>query len=230
MSTADLEELLAILDLDRVDNGTFVGSHPSKNPVRTFGGQMMAQSFVAAGSTLNHDLAPSALSAHFIAGGDPAKDLEFHVIALRDERRFANRRVDVMQDGGTADHGDDLVHERRFLASSTASSRPTWRIRCRYRPSTSSCVDTRTWSRTSSTRCGRSIWRYTNDPTLGDARQRGAAGLQPGVDEGPEARCPTIRWCPRCRAGVFVGYHRARLDHQHARAVVGLRPVSSPSL
>ena len=60
---------------------------------------MMAQSFVAASATLNHDLPPSALSAHFIAGGDPEKDLEFHVIALRDERRFANRRVDVMQDG-----------------------------------------------------------------------------------------------------------------------------------
>ena len=49
---ADFEELLAILDLNRVDDGTFVGSHPSKNPVRTFGGQMMAQSFVAAGATL----------------------------------------------------------------------------------------------------------------------------------------------------------------------------------
>jgi acyl-CoA thioesterase-2 len=60
---------------------------------------MMAQAFVAACRTLRHDLPPSALSMHFIAGGDPAKDLEFHVVRLRDERRFANRRVDVMQDG-----------------------------------------------------------------------------------------------------------------------------------
>ena len=36
---------------------------------------------------------------HFIAGGDPAKDLEFRVVRLRDERRFANRRVDVTQNG-----------------------------------------------------------------------------------------------------------------------------------
>ena len=36
---------------------------------------------------------------HFIAGGDPEKDLEFHIARLRDERRFANRRVDVVQDG-----------------------------------------------------------------------------------------------------------------------------------
>ena len=99
MSTADFDELLAILDLDRVDDDTFVGSHPSKNPVRTFGGQMMAQAFVAASRTLGTTLPPSALSVHFIAGGDPEKDLEFHVVRLRDERRFANRRVDVMQGG-----------------------------------------------------------------------------------------------------------------------------------
>jgi acyl-CoA thioesterase-2 len=95
----DLEELLAVLDLKRVDDDTFVGSHPNKNPPRTFGGQMMAQAFVAARRTLTRDCPPGALSAHFIAGGDPAKDLEFHVVRLRDERRFANRRVDVIQDG-----------------------------------------------------------------------------------------------------------------------------------
>lgn len=99
MSTADFEELLAILDLNRIDDDIFVGSHPSKNPVRTFGGQMMAQAFVAASRSLKHPTPPSALSVHFIAGGDPEKDLEFHVVRLRDERRFANRRVDVMQDG-----------------------------------------------------------------------------------------------------------------------------------
>jgi len=99
VSTADLQELLAILDLRQTGDDTYVGSHPSKNPVRTFGGQMMAQSLVAATRSLKYDLPPSALSVHFIAGGDPERDLEFHVARLRDERRFANRRVDVMQDG-----------------------------------------------------------------------------------------------------------------------------------
>ncbi|QZT64717.1 acyl-CoA thioesterase [Mycolicibacterium austroafricanum] len=98
-SQADFDELLAVLDLDRLDDDTFVGSHPSKNPVRTFGGQMMAQAFVAASRSLRHPTPPSALSVHFIAGGDPSLDLEFRVVRLRDERRFANRRVDVMQKG-----------------------------------------------------------------------------------------------------------------------------------
>jgi acyl-CoA thioesterase-2 len=95
--SSDLEELLSVLDLHRVDDDTFTGAHPSKNPIRTFGGQMMAQAFVAASRTLKHDLPPSALSVHFIAGGDPERDLEFRVVRLRDERRFANRRVDVVQ-------------------------------------------------------------------------------------------------------------------------------------
>ncbi|OBG63686.1 acyl-CoA thioesterase II [Mycobacterium sp. E3339] len=99
-TNSDFEELLAILDLNRVADDRFVGSHPSKNPMRTFGGQLMAQSFVASSRTLvREDLPPSALSVHFINGGDTGKDLEFHVTRLRDERRFANRRVDAVQDG-----------------------------------------------------------------------------------------------------------------------------------
>jgi acyl-CoA thioesterase II len=98
-STSDFDELLAILELSPIGDDVFAGAHPHKNPVRTFGGQMMAQAFVAATRTLVHDLPPSALSVHFIAGGDPSADIEFHVGRLRDERRFANRRVDAMQDG-----------------------------------------------------------------------------------------------------------------------------------
>ena len=96
----DFDELLAVLDLNRVADDLFVGSHPSKNPMRTFGGQLMAQSFVASCRTLvRDDLPPSALSVHFVNGGDTAKDIEFRVVRLRDERRFANRRVDAVQDG-----------------------------------------------------------------------------------------------------------------------------------
>src|SRR6201998_3759759 len=96
----DFDELLEILDLNRVADDLFIGSHPTKNPIRTFGGQLMAQSFVASSRTLiREDLPPSALSVHFINGGDTAKDIEFQVVRLRDERRFANRRVDAVQDG-----------------------------------------------------------------------------------------------------------------------------------
>lgn len=103
----DLAELLAILELNRISDDVFVGTHPSKTPLRTFGGQLMAQSLVAAGRTVTAELPLSALSVHFITGGDPAQDLEFRVQPLRDERRFANRRVDAFQ-------GDTLVATTLF--------------------------------------------------------------------------------------------------------------------
>jgi acyl-CoA thioesterase-2 len=96
---SDFDELLAVLDLNRIADDLFIGSHPSKNPMRTFGGQLMAQSFVASSRTLSQDLPPSAFSVHFVNGGDTSKDIEFRVVRLRDERRFANRRVDAVQDG-----------------------------------------------------------------------------------------------------------------------------------
>ena len=96
---SDFDELMAVLDLHPTGDDVFVGSHPSKNPPRTFGGLLMAQSFVAGSRTLTRDLPPNALSAHFINGGDTDKDIEFQVGRLRDERRFANRRVDVTQNG-----------------------------------------------------------------------------------------------------------------------------------
>lgn len=99
MTGSDFKELLTVLDLTRITDDAFVGSHPSKNPPRTFGGQLMAQSFVAGSRTLQRDLPPSALSVHFINGGHPDRDIEYRVVPLRDERRFANRRVDAVQDG-----------------------------------------------------------------------------------------------------------------------------------
>jgi acyl-CoA thioesterase-2 len=99
VGATDFEQLLATLDLKPIDGTTFAGSHPAKAPVRTFGGQLMAQSLVASSRTVSADLPPAALSVTFIHGGDPESDIEYHVVNLRDERRFANRRVDAIQDG-----------------------------------------------------------------------------------------------------------------------------------
>jgi acyl-CoA thioesterase II len=96
---SDFEQLLTILDLERADELTFLGSHPTKNPGRTYGGQLMAQALIAGGQVLAHKVPLAALQVHFIAGGDPTKDIQYRVVRLRDERRFANQRVDAMQDG-----------------------------------------------------------------------------------------------------------------------------------
>ena len=66
-------------------------------------------------------------------------------------------------------------------------------------------------------------WRYTNDPTW-VMRDKGEQLTYNRVwmkAEGTMPDDPVLN----CRgAGVLVGHHGARLDHHHARAVVGLRP------
>ena len=46
---------VGLLDLEQIDDDVFVGQHPAADPVRTFGGQMVAQAFVAAGRTVGGD-------------------------------------------------------------------------------------------------------------------------------------------------------------------------------
>ena len=69
-TTSDFDELLAILDLNRVGDDVFIGSHPSKNPMRTFGGQLMAQSLVASSRNSGSVVGlKAAAGAGFGAGG-----------------------------------------------------------------------------------------------------------------------------------------------------------------
>lgn len=103
----DLPVVLELLDLERVDGGAgpdgterFVGRHPERTTFsRTFGGQLLAQSLMAAGRTVDGDRYVHSAQTHFIRGGDKRRDLDFTVARLRDGRGFANRRVDVTQDG-----------------------------------------------------------------------------------------------------------------------------------
>lgn len=98
----DFDAFLGTLELADVGDGTFLGKHPAKVSVRTFGGQILSQAIVAAGNTVagsRDSLFLHAAHTHFINGGDVAKDLEFRVSTLRDTRNVANRMVSVEQDG-----------------------------------------------------------------------------------------------------------------------------------
>ena len=99
LANPDFQELLAVLDLNRVYDNTFTGSHPSKNPPRTFGGQMMAQAFVAASRTLTRELPAGRDFDALHRRRRPGEGSRVPRRAAARRRRFANRRVDVMQDG-----------------------------------------------------------------------------------------------------------------------------------
>lgn len=71
---------------------------------RAFGGQVLAQSVIAAGRTVGRDFPDRrihSLHAYFIRPGDSAHPIEFGVENLRDGNSFSVRRVYAMQYGDT---------------------------------------------------------------------------------------------------------------------------------
>ncbi|GAA4412918.1 acyl-CoA thioesterase II [Actinokineospora soli] len=94
-----LDRLVALLDLERVEEDIFRGVSPKHSPVRVFGGQVAGQALVAAGRTVPEDRPVHSLHAYFIRGGDPAVPIVYQVDRIRDGRSFTTRRVVAIQHG-----------------------------------------------------------------------------------------------------------------------------------
>ncbi|WP_342734231.1 acyl-CoA thioesterase II [Bradyrhizobium sp. B117] len=93
-------DLLAILDLKSIEPNLFLGNSPDPGLNPVFGGQLIAQSMVAASRTVEGRMAHS-LHAYFIQPGDPKVSIHYKVEALRDSRSYSTRRVTAIQNGNT---------------------------------------------------------------------------------------------------------------------------------
>ncbi|MFE7585380.1 acyl-CoA thioesterase [Streptomyces gardneri] len=99
-----LDDLLDLLDLERIEQDIFRGeSRPSIVP-RVFGGQVAAQALVAAGRTVPADRLAHSLHAYFLRAGDPGAPIVYTVDRIRDGRSFTTRRVVAVQ------HGQPIFH------------------------------------------------------------------------------------------------------------------------
>jgi acyl-CoA thioesterase-2 len=89
-------ELLDLLDLKNVGQGTYLGAPSPDGRVRVFGGQVIAQALAAACFT-----APEwpchSLHAYFLRPGKPGRPIEYEVAAMRDGQNFATRKVVAVQ-------------------------------------------------------------------------------------------------------------------------------------
>ena len=94
-----VDTLLAILDLERLETDLFRGVSPPIGWPRVFGGQVVAQSLVAASRTVVSTRAPHSLHAYFLLGGDPAVPIVYEVERIRDGGSFTTRRVKAIQKG-----------------------------------------------------------------------------------------------------------------------------------
>jgi acyl-CoA thioesterase-2 len=96
---AVLDQLVALLDLEKIEENIFRGVSPAHSPVRVFGGQVAGQALVAAGRTVPEERKVHSLHAYFIRGGDPTVPIVYEIDRIRDGRSFTTRRVVGVQHG-----------------------------------------------------------------------------------------------------------------------------------
>jgi acyl-CoA thioesterase II len=93
-----VEALLDILDLEPLEENLFRGRSLPFGP-RVFGGQVIAQSVVAAARTVPTERIVHSLNAYFLLPGDPNRPIVFQVERIRDGGSFTTRRVTAVQAG-----------------------------------------------------------------------------------------------------------------------------------
>ena len=97
-----LAEMIATLDLTEAAHtreDIFIGPSQWMPHGRVFGGQVLAQSLVAATRTIEGSRLPHSLHGYFLRPGDINLPITFSVDRLRDGRSFSTRRVQAYQKG-----------------------------------------------------------------------------------------------------------------------------------
>jgi acyl-CoA thioesterase-2 len=101
--TDPLESLLAALDLTdtgaRTSEDIFTGPSQWSPNGRVFGGQVLAQSLLAAVRTLAEDRVVHSMHAYFLRPGDVEYPITFSVDRIHDGRSFSTRRTQAYQHG-----------------------------------------------------------------------------------------------------------------------------------
>ncbi|TPK82241.1 acyl-CoA thioesterase II [Mesorhizobium sp. B2-4-17] len=97
--TAAMDELLGILDLERLEHNLYRGRSPQVEWQRVFGGQTIAQALVAAQRTVEPDRFVHSLHGYFMRPGDIRVPIIYEVDRIRDGGSFTTRRVLAIQHG-----------------------------------------------------------------------------------------------------------------------------------
>jgi acyl-CoA thioesterase-2 len=93
-----LEDLINLLQLERIEDNIFRGESRDIGSAQVFGGQVLGQALSAAHDTVNGRVAHS-LHAYFLRRGDMAAPIIYEVDRSRDGGSFSVRRVVAIQHG-----------------------------------------------------------------------------------------------------------------------------------
>lgn len=95
--------LLAVLDLRdagaRTTEDIFTGVSQPMPTGRVYGGQVLAQTVVAASRTLPPERSVHSMHGYFLRPGDPTDGITFSVDRIHDGRSFSTRRTQAFQSG-----------------------------------------------------------------------------------------------------------------------------------
>ncbi|MFT7474188.1 MAG: acyl-CoA thioesterase-2, partial [Verrucomicrobiales bacterium] len=95
---ADVDAIVASLDLEAIDRNLYRGHPPYWESGRLFGGLVAAQALAAAYGTID-GIHVHSLHSYFLRPGDPDTPVIYEVDRIRDGRSFATRRVVARQRG-----------------------------------------------------------------------------------------------------------------------------------
>lgn len=93
-----LEDLISLLQLERIEDNIFRGDSRDIGSPQVFGGQVLGQALSAAQHTVEGRIAHS-LHAYFLRRGDNDAPIVYEVDRARDGGSFSNRRVVAIQHG-----------------------------------------------------------------------------------------------------------------------------------
>jgi len=97
-------DLVGLLDLEQLDGDLFRGAPSPNDRGRAFGGQVAAQSLMAAIRTAGDGFTVHSMHSYFLLAGDPMAPIVYDVQRIRDGRSFQTRRVAARQ------HGRDIYY------------------------------------------------------------------------------------------------------------------------
>jgi acyl-CoA thioesterase II len=95
----NVDDLLKLLDLEPIEVNIYRGHNRDIGSGRVFGGQVLAQSLVAAQRTVDSERIAHSVQGYFILSGDLKAPIVYFVDRLRDGKSFTTRRVTAIQHG-----------------------------------------------------------------------------------------------------------------------------------
>lgn len=94
-----MDDLIALLDLETIEDNLFRGRQPETSLQRVFGGQVAGQALMAAVRTVPAERTVHSLHSYFLRAGDTTVPIVYDVELVRDGRSFTTRRVVARQHG-----------------------------------------------------------------------------------------------------------------------------------